>query len=168
MTLVLKRPYETKLTDAGEVPVFPGTDASIHDFIDWMLVQRGTAGDFIELNPPLTRQHVRDYLLAVVPGRFLPRCEKRDWVPERAYERSETDETLSDAHPSESLEGIFGELPLFPGSRVPLYFLIDMIDADDNMDEFFYSWGNQVDPPAVEAVLSAPLPLSLRHAKSLI
>lgn len=146
--------------------MFPGTDVSIHDFIDWILVQRETAGDFIELNPQLTRQHIRDYLLAVVPGRFLPRCEKRDWVPDRAYEKSETDETLSDAHPSESVEGIFGGLPLFPGSRVALYFFIDMIDADASLDELFYSWGNQIEPQAVEDLLTYPLPLSLKYEKS--
>lgn len=166
MTLLLNRPYDTKLTDTGKVPVFPGTSVSIHDFIDWMLVERKTAGEFIDANPGMERQHIRDYLLAVVPGRFLPRCEKRDWVPARAYEKSETDETLSDAHPSDSVEGIFGELPLFPGSRVPLYFFIDMIDADASLDELFDSWGNQIEPKAVEDLLAYPLPLSLKYEKS--
>lgn len=168
MTLIHNRPYETKTTHAGDVAVFPGTDAKIEDFIYWILTERETAADFIELNPGLTRQHIRDYLLATVPDRFRPACEDRDWLPDSAYQPFDGEVHDCEGKPYRAFEGIFGGIPLFPDSRVPLYFLIDIIEGDVSLDEFFYSWGNQVEPPAVEAVLAAPLPLSLRQSKSLI
>lgn len=81
MTLVPNRPYDTKATDFGEIPVFPGTNVSIHDFIDWVVVQRKTAGEFTEANPGVTREHITDYLFAALPDKLLPRREKRDWDP---------------------------------------------------------------------------------------
>lgn len=168
MTLIHNRPYETKTTHAGDVAVFPRTNVEILDFIDWMLVQRKTAGEFIDANPGIERQHIRDYLLATVPDRFRPACEERDWLPDSAYQPFYGEVHDCAGKPYRAFDGIFGGIPLFPDSRVPLYFLIDMIDADDSLEEFFDSWGSQVEPPAVEAVLTAPLPLSLRHAKSLI
>ena len=84
MTLLLDRPYDTKATDFGDVAVFPGTNVSIHDFIDWVAVQRKTAGEFIDRNPGLTRQHIRDYLFSALPDRFLPYGERRDWAPNHA------------------------------------------------------------------------------------
>ena len=81
MSLNLKPAYEVKDTTAGEVAVFRGTDVEIHDFIDWVVRKRRTAGEFIELHPGLTRQHIRDYLLASLPDRFLTYGEKREWAP---------------------------------------------------------------------------------------
>lgn len=83
MSLNLKPPFELKNTPDGEVPVFPGTDVSIHDFIDWIFTKRKTAGEFIALNPQLTRQHIRDYLFAALPDKILHRAEERDWDPDR-------------------------------------------------------------------------------------
>lgn len=168
MTLALKSPYEIRNTPAGDVPVFPETEVNINDFIDWVLVQRETAGDFIKANPGVTRQHIRDYLLAVVPDRFRPICEKRDWLPDSAYQPYDAEAHDCEGKPYRAFEGIFGGIPLFPDSRVPLYFLIDIIDADVSLDEFFYSWGNQIEPPAVEELLTYPLPVSHRHARSLV
>ena len=75
-------PYSLKDTPSGKVPVFCGTDVKIHDFIDWIAVKRKTAGEFIARNPQVTRQHIRDYLLSVLPDRFLPYGEERDWAPD--------------------------------------------------------------------------------------
>ena len=81
MSLNLNPPFDIKDTPAGEIPVFHGTDVKIHDFIDWVFAKRKTAGEFIERNPGLTRQHIRDYLLSALPDRFLPYGESRDWAP---------------------------------------------------------------------------------------
>lgn len=168
MVLIRNRPYDTKTTHAGDVAVFPGTDVEILDFIDWILAERETAADFIAANPGLTRQHIRDYLLAVVPDRFLPPSQERDWVPDSAYQPYGAEPHDCEGKPYRAFDDIFGGIPLFPDSRVPLYFFIDIVDADVSLDELFYSWGNQIKPQAVEAVLTAPLPLSLRHAGSFI
>lgn len=84
MPLKLDPPYDTKNTSTGEVAVFRGTDVKISDFIDWVFTKGKTAGEFIELNPQLTRQHIRDYLFFSLPDRFLPYGEDRDWAPEHA------------------------------------------------------------------------------------
>ena len=81
MSLNTRPAYETKDTPAGEVAVFYGTNVKILDFIDWVLVKRKTAGEFIDRHPQLTRQHIRDYMLAALPDRFLTYGEKRDWAP---------------------------------------------------------------------------------------
>ena len=61
--------------------MFHGTDVNVLDFVDWIFKQRKTAGEFIENNPGMTRQHIRDYLLAALPDRFLSYGEERDWAP---------------------------------------------------------------------------------------
>lgn len=81
MPLNQNPPYETRHTPAGEVAVFFGTDVKVLDFVDWIFNKRKTAGEFIERHPQITRQHIRDYLLAALPDRFLPYGEDRDWAP---------------------------------------------------------------------------------------
>lgn len=81
MSLNLNPPYDVKDTPAGQVAVFHGTNVKVLDFVDWMVKKRKTAGEFIERNPGMTRQHIRDYLLSTLPDRFLPYAEKRDWAP---------------------------------------------------------------------------------------
>lgn len=68
--------------------------------------------------------------------------------------------------PYKTTDGICGGVPVFPGSRLPVYFLMDCIDSDTSLDEFFYAWGDTADTAAVEAILTYPLPPSLRYAKS--
>lgn len=77
----LNYPYATKPSPAGEVAVFPGTKVEILDFVDWVIRKRKTAGEFIELHPELTREHIRDYMFAALPDKLLPRWERRDWDP---------------------------------------------------------------------------------------
>lgn len=81
MSLNQKPAYDVKDTPAGEIPVFHGTNVRVFDFVDWIFNQRRTAGEFIKRNPPLTRQHIRDYLLAALPDRFLTYGEEREWAP---------------------------------------------------------------------------------------
>lgn len=84
MSLNLNPPYDTKITPAGEVAVFYGTNVEISDFIDWVFHKQKTVGEFIDRNPGLTRQHIRDYLFSALPDRFLPYGERRDWAPNHA------------------------------------------------------------------------------------
>lgn len=81
MSLNLNPPYEKKITPSGTIAVFPDTDVEVLDFVDWIFDKRKTAGEFIEANPGVTRQHIRDYLLAALPDRFLTYAEHRDWAP---------------------------------------------------------------------------------------
>lgn len=67
--------------------------------------------------------------------------------------------------PFESLEGIWSGIPLFTDSRVPVYFFIDFLENDDDLDEFLYAY-QTVDPADVEMFLRLPLPPQLRYAKS--
>lgn len=66
--------------------------------------------------------------------------------------------------PFETLEGVWGGIPLFKGSRVPAYFLVDFVENDDTLDYLIDDY--EVDPACVEAMLLSPLPPQLRHAKS--
>lgn len=165
-------PYETKRTHAGEVAVFPGTNAEILEFLDWVLPQGKTAGEFIALHPELTREDIRDYILSALPAKkLLPRWEQREWDTCGAFVVDKTAANLRcpKKAPFETLEGVFGGAPLFPDSRVPVYYLVDFIYHDESLDEFFFSWGDQVAPEAVESLLKFPLPLALKHApKSLV
>lgn len=77
----LNPPFDLKDTPTGQVPVFHGTNVKVHHFIDWIFTQRKTVGEFIERHPQLTRQHIRDYLLAALPDRFLSYGEERKWAP---------------------------------------------------------------------------------------
>lgn len=68
--------------------------------------------------------------------------------------------------PYETLEGVFSGAPLFTDARVPVYFLVDFIENDVSLGDLFDDY--EVAPEHVEALLLSPLPLSLRHAKSLV
>lgn len=80
-------PHALKDTTSGKVAVFYGTDVKIHNFIDWIVVKWKTAGEFITRNPQVTRRHTRDYMLSVMPDRFQPCGEERDWVPDHEKNR---------------------------------------------------------------------------------
>lgn len=75
----VKQPFQTKPATGGEKPVFTGTDVPIRDFIDWYM-GGGTLSGFIERNPEVTRQHIRDYLLSAMPEKILAFGEERDWA----------------------------------------------------------------------------------------
>lgn len=64
MSLNLNPPFDLKDTPTGQIAVFHGTDVNVFDFIDWIFKKRKMAGEFIELNPQLTRQHIRDYMFS--------------------------------------------------------------------------------------------------------
>lgn len=68
--------------------------------------------------------------------------------------------------PFETKEGIWGGIPLFTGSRVPVYFLVDFVDSDVSLDCLIDDY--EVDPECVETLLRSPLPMPLKHAKSLV
>lgn len=68
--------------------------------------------------------------------------------------------------PYKTVEGVCGGVPIFPGSRLPVYFLVDYIDSDTSLDVFEESY--DIDMAHVEALLLSPLPQSLRHDRSLV
>lgn len=70
--------------------------------------------------------------------------------------------------PYEMKEGVFGGVPILGGVRLPAFYLVDIIDEDISLDEFFE--GYSLDPEYVEAFLLLPLSLSTqqKHAKSLV
>ena len=70
--------------------------------------------------------------------------------------------------PYKTVKGVCGGVPVFPGSRLPVYFLMDCIDTDTSLDEFFHAWGDTADEQAVEAVLTWPLPPRMRHVQSAV
>lgn len=69
--------------------------------------------------------------------------------------------------PLETLEGVWSGIPLFTDSRVPVSILLDCLENDVSLGEFFSSY-EQVAPKYVEMFLWSPLPSFLRNAKSLI
>ena len=70
--------------------------------------------------------------------------------------------------PYEMKEGIFGGVPILGGARLPVFYLLDYIEDDASLDEFFEDYS--LEPEHVEAFLLHPLPLSVRqnYEKSLI
>ena len=67
--------------------------------------------------------------------------------------------------PYKTVDGIWGGIPIFPGSRVPVYFLVDYIESDTSLDEFAEDY--DIDMSYVEMLLQSPLPLSMKNAGSL-
>ena len=67
--------------------------------------------------------------------------------------------------PYKTVPGIWGGIPVFQGSRVPVYFLVDYIESDASLDDFAEDY--DMDMCYVEMFLKSPLPLSMRHAESL-
>ena len=70
--------------------------------------------------------------------------------------------------PYEIKEGVCGGVPILGGVRLPAFYLVDYIDEDASLDEFFEDYS--LDPAYVEAFLLHPLPLSMqqKYEKSLI
>ena len=70
--------------------------------------------------------------------------------------------------PYEIREGVCGGVPILGGVRLPAFYLVDYIDGDASLDEFFEDYS--LDPAYVEAFLIYPLPLSMQqeYEKSLI
>lgn len=68
--------------------------------------------------------------------------------------------------PYETVSGIWGGVPVFSGSRVPVYFLMDYIESDASLDDFAEDF--DLDMSYVEAFFESPLSLPLKHAGSLI
>ena len=70
--------------------------------------------------------------------------------------------------PYEMKEGVCGGVPILGGVRLPAFYLVDYIDRDASLDEFFEDY--ELDPAYVEAFLLFPLPPSMRqrHAGSLV
>ncbi len=66
--------------------------------------------------------------------------------------------------PFEIREGVWGGVPLFAGSRVPVYIFLDCMENDISLDVFLDDY--EVDQICIETLLRSPLPLSLRHAQN--
>ena len=64
--------------------------------------------------------------------------------------------------PCETVSGIWGGIPVFSDSRVPVYFLMDYIESDASLDDFAEDF--DLDMAYVEAFLASPLPLPLKRA----
>lgn len=79
MGVLEKLPYEMREDDNGATPVFTGTDVPVEDFIAWML-DGGVVSGFLEEHPGLTREHIRGYMLSVLPEELLSFGETRDWL----------------------------------------------------------------------------------------
>ena len=62
--------------------------------------------------------------------------------------------------PYKTVEGTCGGVPIFPGSRLPVYFLIDYIDSDTSLDEF--EDNHDIDMSLVESLLMLPLTPDVR------
>lgn len=62
--------------------------------------------------------------------------------------------------PYETKEGVCGGVPILGGVRLPAFYLVDYIDDDTSLDQFFEDY--ELDPGYVEAFLLHPLHPSLR------
>ena len=67
--------------------------------------------------------------------------------------------------PYKTVEGTCGGVPIFPGSRLPVYFLIDYIDSDTSLDVF--EENHDIDMELVESLLLLPLTPDVRRERSL-
>lgn len=79
MAVLEKLPYEERQNGDSAVPVFSGTDVPVEDFIGWML-NGGVVSGFLAEHPGLTREHIRSYMLSVMPEKLLSFGETRDWA----------------------------------------------------------------------------------------
>lgn len=60
--------------------------------------------------------------------------------------------------PFERREGVWGGIPVFTGTRIPIYFFIDFLETDSTIDEFLDNY--DVTAEHIEALLEFSLPHS--------
>lgn len=66
--------------------------------------------------------------------------------------------------PYKTVEGICGGVPIFPGSRLPVYFLVDYIDSGTSLDVFEDNY--DIDMELVESLLLLPLTPDVRRSSA--
>lgn len=79
MAILERLPYEMRENGESAIAVFVDTNVPVEDFIDWML-NGGVVSGFLAEHPGLTREHIRSYMLSVMPEKLLSYGEKRDWA----------------------------------------------------------------------------------------